>query len=195
MMCYTPSGLRRGFRPRAALTTRTLGVLMAKFTHPIKFRDWKLNFWDRVEIKAPNECWPWTGPLSHKGYGRYCVNRVRKGAHAYALIAAGIEQPPAPSNNALHSCDNPPCCNPAHLRWGTSDDNTKDRNERNPGYSRNPRKGVRHHWTVLDEEKVRNIRESSSTNVELAKLYGVSRANIGDIRRFRSWKDVGGSER
>ena len=35
---------------------------------------------------------------------------------------------------ALHSCDNPPCCNPTHLRWGTISENTREAFERNHEY-------------------------------------------------------------
>jgi DNA-binding transcriptional ArsR family regulator len=46
------------------------------------------------------------------------------------LVTVLASQPPGPGAFALHSCDNPPCCNPAHLRWGTPQSNQDDRRER-----------------------------------------------------------------
>lgn len=43
-----------------------------------------------------------------------------------SMEADGRPRPPAPANNALHSCDNKGCWNPGHLRWGTSADNARD---------------------------------------------------------------------
>lgn len=33
----------------------------------------------------------------------------------------------------LHRCDNPPCCNPRHLKPGTQRDNTEDKMRRGRG--------------------------------------------------------------
>ncbi len=42
-------------------------------------------------------------------------------AHRYAWILTHGE--PEAGQHVLHKCDNPPCCNPAHLRLGTHDQN------------------------------------------------------------------------
>lgn len=50
------------------------------------------------------------------------------GAHR---VAYEIANGPIPDDLwVLHSCDNPPCCNPSHLRVGTYKDNVRDRVER-----------------------------------------------------------------
>lgn len=82
------------------------------------------QFWSKVD-KAPGhgldgDCWVWTGATTHRGYGRLW----RRMATHIALEADGRPQPEGLF--ALHSCDNPPCCNPAHLRWGTHADNMQD---------------------------------------------------------------------
>lgn len=70
-------------------------------------------------------CWPWNGYRNLDGYG--IVSRRRGGrclAHRYAF-----EQyvGPIPENSVvLHSCDNPRCCNPAHLSIGTQAENVAD---------------------------------------------------------------------
>lgn len=81
-------------------------------------------FWARVEVRTPDECWPWLGAPNTKGYG---VVR-RKGrlllAHRYAFeLAIG----PIPERLlVLHECDNPPCCNPFDLFAGTAQQNSDD---------------------------------------------------------------------
>lgn len=84
------------------------------------------RFWALVDIKGPDECWPWLGSLSEKGYGKFMEvprqSPVRAHRKAYEL-----ENGPIPTDMLIcHSCDNPPCCNSNHLFVGTCKDNTQD---------------------------------------------------------------------
>lgn len=78
------------------------------------------DFWSKVDKREADECWPWLGTVNHRGYGRLS----NKPATHIALSLDGRPRPVGAM--ALHSCDNPPCCNPAHLRWGTAADNVAD---------------------------------------------------------------------
>jgi len=88
------------------------------------------RFWSKVDKKTDNECWNWKGRCKH-GYGLFkvCVDRKDKGfiASRVALYLSGVD---VKDLFVLHSCDNPPCCNPNHLRTGTAKDNTNDMIER-----------------------------------------------------------------
>lgn len=88
------------------------------------------NFWKRVDKSGgDNACWEWGG-RTHKNYGTWHWNGVTEGAHriAYRLSTAD----PA-DRLVLHSCDNPICCNPKHLRLGTHADNSLDRDLKRRG--------------------------------------------------------------
>lgn len=78
-------------------------------------------------------CWPWTGSRNRYGYGRAKVQGVEMNASRAAYIAA--HGPIADALLVRHDCDNPPCCNPRHLRAGSQLDNMADRRERG-GYPR-----------------------------------------------------------
>lgn len=84
----------------------------------------KVAFWDKVERGGPDGCWPWTGRLTSKGYGEYSLRAKSIRAHRLALELSGVEIPTGMV--VMHSCDNPPCCNPAHLAVGTTADNNRD---------------------------------------------------------------------
>lgn len=94
----------------------------------------------RVEPGAADDCHEWGARIAGTPEGRYGVlPPVAAGqigealAHRAALVLATGE--PLPDGVlALHSCDNPMCVNPAHLRAGSRQDNTDDmyRRRRHP---------------------------------------------------------------
>lgn len=71
---------------------------------------------------GPAACWPWLGGRDKDGYGRHgsASRRIPR------MVCEATYGPPFPRAVALHSCDNPPCCNPSHLRWGTQKENVAD---------------------------------------------------------------------
>lgn len=127
------------------------------------------RFWAKVDRRHEDECWPWTASLTTSGYGQiqaWTVKGWRPVACsrvAYALTYGDIPE----ASWVLHSCDNPPCCNPAHLRLGTPADNAQDRVDR--GRVKGPP-------AKLSDSQVREIRCRAGTEGQssLAREFGVT---------------------
>lgn len=84
------------------------------------------RLWSRV-VTRPNGCQEWTGSLTPKGYGK--IGRGHRGLGMMLTHRLAWELTNGPILNGmcvLHSCDNPPCCNVAHLWLGTKADNNRD---------------------------------------------------------------------
>jgi hypothetical protein len=84
-----------------------------------------------------------------------------------------------------HTCDNPICCNPAHLLVGTHADNVADRVERN-----RTARGTGNGRAKLTEDEVRTIRTAYAEGwptMELTRHFGVDRALIRRIVRREVW--------
>src|ERR1700730_13660143 len=84
------------------------------------------RFWKKVDrTTAPDGCWPFIGYLDQDGYGQIKINgRTRQATHI-VLELTGL-MIPAKGLQALHRCDNPPCCRPDHLRIDTPPANVAD---------------------------------------------------------------------
>lgn len=87
------------------------------------------RFWSHVDQSAgPEACWPWKDAASFRnGYGMFRIGwkkpLVQASRHAYEIthaVSLVTEQ------FVMHACDNPPCCNPAHLSVGSAKDNNDD---------------------------------------------------------------------
>lgn len=83
-------------------------------------------FWGQVDQSGgPTACWLWLGGTDPKGYGHATVEGRRDRAHRFAFEFGSGQ--PIPKNLVVrHICDNPPCCNPAHLALGTHAENNED---------------------------------------------------------------------
>lgn len=85
--------------------------------------------WAKVDRSAgPDGCWPFTGSTMHNGYG-HLGGEGGRGAPTLAAHRVAYEDAvgPIPAGMyVLHTCDNRPCCNPAHLWIGTQGDNLRD---------------------------------------------------------------------
>lgn len=90
------------------------------FELPIETR-----FWAKVDRRGPDECWPWRGKPGARGYGTFSFDNLRRRATHISLELSGKPRP-SPRHGACHTCDNPPCVNPAHLWWGDQSENLRD---------------------------------------------------------------------
>lgn len=82
------------------------------------------RFIDRTPGLGAGDCWFWRGAISSSGYGTFDVKAETFFAHRLALRLA--RQRDFPQRLACHSCDQPQCVNPAHLRAGTYTANIQD---------------------------------------------------------------------
>lgn len=76
------------------------------------------------------DCHLWTGPTNKGGYGV-----VHIGLHTVLVhrLVHAIKTGNAMAEVVMHTCDNPLCCNPAHLRTGTYQENMDDMRDKGRG--------------------------------------------------------------
>lgn len=177
----TPNGLR---------PTTTPGPNAAMLPAPVLTQEQVVRFWSKIDVRGPDECWEWLAVEKVKGYGRFRVGPKKYLATrlAYALVHGFMPD----TAWALHSCDNPPCCNPKHLRPGDGFDNARDRVTRRPG-SWAKTTGERHGRAVLNEELVRTCRAevaAGATVVSVAAKHGLNESTVQQAVTRHTWKHV-----
>lgn len=138
-------------------------------------------FWEHVDRSAgPNACWPWTGAHINDGYGQLRIGRTRILAHRLAYMIAVADIPDGAM--VLHSCDNPNCCNPAHLRTGSNRDNMRDARARGRTRSRVFSSG--------QAAAIRSAAEQGATIKQIAAVYGVHYKSIHRIVTGRAYREA-----
>lgn len=136
-------------------------------------------FWPKVDRRGPDECWPWTASACKKGYGRFVAGETKVPAHRFAwVITNGVD--PDPRLGIMHSCDNPRCCNPAHLTPGTHRDNSLDMMAKGRWQPAPGRVKLTAETAILIANDTRKRRE-------LEQAFGVSRTTIKNVRSGKTW--------
>jgi HNH endonuclease len=142
----------------------------------------------RKSIVRENGCHEWDGATDGRwGYGSIAISGVMRKAHRVAWeVANGVKVPAG--KVVRHTCDNPPCVNPAHLVLGTQRQNVQDMFARN----RADRRGEGNNSAVLTWPLVRQIRALRSTGArteDLARQFGVCKSQIRNIINNHHWKE------
>ena len=147
----------------------------------------KPDFWSFVEIRSTNECWPWLRLLNKWGYGRYRMGKFQAMAHrvAYQLqTGKNID-----GFVAMHTCDNPSCCNPNHLVIGTHADNQADKFKKN-----RQAKGEKNGQSLLKNEQVIEARNKYIPRIVtykmLANEYGVTKDTMRKAIQKINWRHL-----
>lgn len=143
------------------------------------------RFEDKVMPEPNTGCHIWTAHVNNKGYGFFNYNGKIETAHrvAYRLYKGEIPK----GLWVLHACDNSYCVNPNHLWLGTSQDNVDDmmKKKRN-----NQARGSKSGKAKLNEELVKEIRQSSLSVMNLSRKLGIPHQTISGIRLRQRWKHI-----
>lgn len=147
-------------------------------------------FWIKVNVMGGDECWPWTAAHDKRGYGHLRKDgRIYK-AHRLAFALSKGMMAEELDGFVLHGCDNPACCNPAHLRLGDQLDNMRDASVRNR-IDRSPRVwGEGHHNSKLNGDAVRVIRSSDLPMRVLAERFGVTPTAVCLAKNGKTWRHI-----
>ena len=140
-------------------------------------------FWKRV--CKTETCWFWTGAKrSTSGYGVLRVpidtayGRAALGVAAHKLSYVLTNGPIPIGKILLHSCDEPACVRPDHLRPGTHRENAEDFFGKRPAKDRNP------HWAakLTSDEEIKRLRDlyfqANMTVGALARQFGMSKPGV-----------------
>lgn len=156
------------------------------------------RFWPKVDRQGADDCWEWKASRNPQGYGWFWdAERKRMvGAHRVAFELANGALPAMPSGRCgasgvlvLHRCDNPPCCNPAHLFAGEQEDNMADMRKKGRAPDNTGTKNPNAKLTAAQVEEIRSRYTGAyGEQSQLAREFGVWPSTIRVIVLGKKWQ-------
>ena len=139
----------------------------------------------RIEKQdQPDGCWIWRGSTKKRGYGQINVAGCQLGTHrvAHELWVGRIPE----GLSVMHTCNNPRCCNPAHLCVGTNKQNVQysgacGRPAKTNAAKLRPCDAAEIKWLALNTDK---------TQAAIGKLYAVDARTVSDIKKGDTWAHI-----
>lgn len=150
------------------------------------------RFWKKVTIGDINQCWEWTAYRNWRGYGKIYINGKAVNAQRVAYcLEHDLDLHDIEGRLILHSCDNPGCVNPKHLRAGDHQENLEDMQTRNREAIRVGEKNPNSKLNMKTVQIIRQKYHSGEANgVQLAKEFGLHSSTIYDMLRGKTWSFV-----
>ena len=85
------------------------------------------RFWAKVDSRRGDACWEWKGGKCGREGQQYGTFSIAGKMHPANRIAWEMHNNQSLGERiACHTCDNPVCCNPAHIYAGTHKTNRQD---------------------------------------------------------------------
>ena len=141
------------------------------------------KFWSKVERRDNVECWLWLGAYDKDGYGQIWDGHAEKMKRAHR-VSAEVHHGAAHNRVVIHSCDNPSCCNPAHLSYGSHQDNCADKVAK-----ARQAKGEAQGHSKLTEAQVAEIRRRASEGYRaLCSEFQLAPSTVYRIWHGQAWK-------
>lgn len=154
-------------------------------THAPEYDIWTMNRLLRYSHDdSQTGCRIWDGQINKPGgYGRIGYRGRQWRAHrlSYTLLWAKIPE----GMDLLHSCDNPLCINPQHLRPGTHAENIKEAYQKG---RKSVSQGPNHPRFCLSEKQALEVIESTDPVAAIAARFGVSKSMIYRLKNGNTWK-------
>lgn len=166
-------------RLRDKKPTSSCGCLRGKYEH--RKRPLSERFWEKVRRAKADECWEWTASRNRKGYGEINLG-VGLGTELSNRMAYKLSIGPIPDGmHVLHRCDNPPCCNPAHLFLGTNADNMADKAAKGRFRSR---------LTREEAANLVSLAKKGASVEELSSRFGLLPYSVDAILNGKTWRSL-----